>query len=201
MNNKGFMETEEIVKHLKAEYDNKLGRKLYARLTGFIKYLSSGYTNLTRFDKESFAMEELWKTVVDYDFEGKASFITLFRVYFTNRLKQESKSRHYHRRRANYKKELGSVNNLFYGERDLEEDVEIFDTIVDNLEDFKKMILTITIEQTDLSTVEKKYCKSIIQHEYRDVEAAELLELTPQAIHYMRRRIRIKLFEKISDFI
>jgi DNA-directed RNA polymerase specialized sigma24 family protein len=192
---------DKIVVELKKNYSARFSSLLYKKLIALIRYISVRYSNLTDNDKESFAMEELWRTVEDYDFDGRASFITLFKVYYTNRLNQESKSRRNQKRIANFEKELGSVNNLFYGERDLKEDVEIMDSCIENLDDFKKVVLRITIEQTELSDNEKEYCKHLVEFDYKDVEAAQVLNITPQAIHYMKKRIRSKLKEKIMDFI
>lgn len=164
---------------------------LYIALYRLTKKVASQFFNLTLEDKESFAVEELWKAVQDYSQE-KGELSNLYYTYYRNRLKAETNRLNYDKRKANYMLDAASACNIFYGE--VEEDAMQADMPLQQDDSTEVIVLQQAIQSAShLTDTEKQYCQLLLENEYKDIEAAEILGVTPATIHYMKKRLQDKI--------
>lgn len=154
---------------------------IYCRYFAYIKSTAGRYFNITDADKESYALEELHKSMLDYKITGGAKVQTLFITYYNNRLRAETQSMNLQKRAAN--------NNC----EDFEETAEIFNGYIDD--EINIIELSTALDQMEqLTENEKMYCKIVIQtDEIKDIDIAKQLGISSSAIFQLKKRLAKKL--------
>lgn len=155
--------------------------EIFCRYFPFIQTTSEKYFYLTEADKASFAIEELHKSILDYDSKKGAKIQTLFITYYNNRLRTETQALNLQKRKAN--------NNC----DSYEHAATLFEGYADK--EFAIIELQEALEQSGmLSDNELAYCKIIMSSDnIKDIDVARNLDISPSAVHQLKSRLRKKI--------
>lgn len=169
---------EDLVKAYQLENDPTILAKIFVSNYNLIIKESSKYFGLSNWDVSSFAVEELHKTLLAFDFTKQASFITYYCTCLRNRLRTETESLSYQKRKSN------TLCN------------EYDDKNVGAQEQYFAINLISVIEGDNrLTDREKKYCIYIINDTpYTKDKDFSLLEgISGAAVCYIKKSLQIKL--------
>lgn len=179
----GDSETAAICTEYQQSHDDVLLCYMYVQNFPVILNLAKKYFHLTDNDKESFAVEELRKAMLDFNPSKGSQLTTLFYTYYNRRLYAESSQLRYNKRRLNYDTTtLDSAQDVSnpiaenrYADIELEEALR---------------------HQAGLTDNEVKYCTFVIREEGHiptNTEAARAIGVTNAAITYIKRSLAKKL--------
>lgn len=178
----GEGDNNELVREYKRTKDPIYLAEIFCRYYPYIQKIASRYFNLTDADKASFAVEELHKSMNDFDEKMNTQIQTLFVAYYSNRLRAETQSMNLQKRKAN--------NNC-----DSFEQTAV--SILEGYRDDKLDIIEIqtALEQSGILTEnELEYCKIIIGSDnVRDSDVARELNISPSAVFQIKKRLSKKL--------
>lgn len=150
----------------------------------YIRQTADNYFNLTDEDKSSYVLEEIHKSLMDYDETRNAKIQTIMITYIKNRLRSETQQTNMQKRKANnqtssYENTAGIFEGKHSGGLD-------------------KVEMNTTIEQMKaLSENEKEYCKIVSSDDYTDSDVARIMNVTASAINQMKKRIKKKITENM----
>lgn len=177
----GKEDNSSLVKRYKDEQDPIYLAEIFCRYFPYIQTTSEKYFYLTEADKASFAIEELHRSMMDFNEDRGTKIQTLFITYYNNRLRTETQSLNLQKRKAN--------NNC----DSYENAATLFDGYVDG--ELAIVELQAALEQSGiLSENELAYCKIIIKSDnIKDSDVAKKLGISPSAIYQLKQRLRKKL--------
>lgn len=139
------------------------------------------YFYLTESDKASYAVEELHRSMIDFE-EGKGAKIqTFFSRYLNNRLRAETQALNMDKRKSNNASEsYEAIMEIASG---------YFESGYDDVE-FTNLLET----SFNLSENELKYCKIVMTNtlDVKDSDIARVMGITPAAVHYMKKSLAKK---------
>lgn len=182
----GEEETDRLVERYQQDADPLYLAVIFCRNFGYIKSQVDIYFNITLQDKASLAVEELHKAMLDFEQNKGAKFLTFYSRYLNNRLRSETQFTTRHRRKAN--------NNC----DDYEDAIKTHGQSYEDI-NIEKAEIIIALRQSDiLNERELKYCEIVITNgdKIRDIEISKELDITPSALHQMKKR----LANKLKDF-
>src|SRR5690625_498329 len=139
--------------------------EIFRRYFPYIQTTADNYFYLTDADKGSLAIEELHKSMIDYEVGKGAKIQTLFIKYYNNRLRVETQALNSQMRKAN--------NNC----DSYEHAAELFEGYADK--NIAIVELESALEQSGvLSENELEYCKIIMRSDnVKDVDVAKRLKV------------------------
>lgn len=190
--------TPEYVDTYKETQDSIILAKVFVKYFGHFKNITDRYFGLTEEDKASFVVEEIHKSLMNYDMT-KGSIYTLSDRYIVNRLRVETENTNLQKRKANYAESYEGL--IEEGCRDIEGDHE--EQLVFELVD--------VIEKSNLTNAEKEYCKVFLLDRTQELadpekdtvvngrlkvlntEIAELINVTPAGVGSIRNSLKKKL--------
>lgn len=173
----------ELALEYQADKDPVKFAYVFVTLYPLIRVTVERYFYLTDEDKESLAIEELHRSMLDFRSDGGAQLQTLFTRYLTRRMYSATKMANHQKRKANNGAECFGIvsESSTQSERGYGE-VEFAETLVTT---------------KGLTENELRYCRLIMSdsdHTHgKDSDAARVLGITPAAIHYIKKALARKL--------
>lgn len=171
---------------------------VYCTNIGLIFTQSEKYFGLNPEDVDSYALEELHKAMMHFKSDGGAKLTTLYSRFLNNRLRTETQSNSYDKRKSNTKADsyeqsiseddtTGRTNAR--GELKLSYEETSFTEI--------ELLLSLSGKQ-ELSANEYKYCEIIVKEvsdlsQISNTEIAERLEISSAAVHYIKKSLQKKI--------
>ena len=150
----------------------------------YIRQTADNYFNLTDEDKSSYILEEIHKSLMDYDASRNTKIQTIMMKYIKNRLRSETQQTNMQKRKAN--NQTASYDNtlgIFEGKHSGGLDRVEMDTTIEQMK--------------SLSENEKEYCKIVSSNDYTDSDVARVMNVTASAINQMKKRIKRKITENM----
>src|SRR5699024_7336603 len=150
----------------------------------YIRQTADNYINLTDEDKSSYILEEIHKSLMDYDASRNTKIQTIMMKYIKNRLRSETQQTNMQKRKAN--NQTASYDNtlgIFEGKHSGGLDRVEMDTTIEQMK--------------SLSENEKEYCKIVSSNDYTDSDVARVMNVTASAINQMKKRIKRKITENM----
>ena len=161
---------------------------------------SEKFFGLTEDDVQSFALEEMHKAMLHFSPTGGAKLQTLYVRFLTNRLRTETQSLNYDKRKSNSMTE--SMEEEF---NDMSEHTASSSSHMKKLKlgyeesTFKEIELLMSLaENEELSENEYKYCEIIVSEvshleQVTDSDIAKRLNISSAAVHYIKKSLQKKL--------
>lgn len=183
-------EGEKCLSILTTEYQNTgdpiIFSFVFCEYFGYIKRISDNYFYLTESDKASFALEELDKSMRNFDKSKGVKIQTLFSKYYKNRLRAETEMLNYQKR---------SLNNTADSYDAIMDDIGNEQTDHTSQNEFEKIEFLDYIRNAELTELEVKYCEIIIEDgdKVSSTDIAERLGISCSMITYIKKSLQNKV--------
>ena len=165
---------------------------------GLAVNISRNYFNLDADDVDAFALQEMHKTLTDFNTDKNTKVVTVFATYFRNRLRTETQALSYDVRKANTMADSIDVG-AEQDDKGNMVDKSPLTTMGADEQHYGEFDLLLSIRGNDSITEnEYKYCEIIMKEtsnvpEIRDSEMAKRLNISSAAVHYMKKSLAKKL--------
>lgn len=168
---------------------------VFCKNFGLTVTITQSYFGLTDEDLASFALEELHKAMLNFKSDGGAKLVTLYSKYLKNRLRVETQSLNYDKRKSN------NLTESFDGPVDEEENgASSYSNSMGYDEGrFNEIELMLSLaDKVELTENEYRYCEIIVEEvsdvaQIKDSEIASRLNISSAAVHYMKKSLQKKI--------
>lgn len=170
----------------------------YCKNIGLTSMVSSKFFGLTEDDISSFSLEEFHKALLHYRADGGAKLVTLYSRFLNNRLRTETQSLNYDKRKSNSNAD-SFEGSMLEGDAGDVRSTGMSTKLGYEETSFKEIELLMSLaEKDELSDNEYKYCEIIVREvsdvtQIRDTEIAKKLNISSAAVHYIKKSLQKKL--------
>lgn len=203
---RGTEDAEQIALDYQIDEDATKISYLYCKNIGLTLTVSDKFFGLTEDDISSYALEELHKAMLHYRPDGGAKLTTLYSRFLQNRLRTETQSLNYDKRKSNSNTESleGTITESDGGDvRSTGMDGKLgYEEPI-----FKEIELLMSLsKKEELSDNEYKYCEIIVSEisditQVRDSEIAKRLDISSAAVHYIKKSLQKKIAIKGNNYL
>ena len=177
--------------------------RIYCDLYKYTITVTRKYFNLTEEDKDSFALEELSKSIRDYDVTKGATIQTFYSTYLNRRLYMETSRMNNQKRIINTESKTDSYDSFTVDNNETGEKHTLSDSFnshkmneetADSI-DYSNIELIETLKQLDLSESEIACCRIITEnnHKLKNTEIGEIMDKTSAGVAWIKKTLKVKL--------
>lgn len=180
----GFKEISELSDYYKETNDQRCIAYVFIDQFGHLYNQTKKFNLLDEDDRVSISLVKIEEALQEYDPTKGAKLQTLVSTYVYRECFGENQKRGYDKRAINHNNEVCTSYELF-----TEQDIDWGEA------DYYECEYIDLINSLELTENEKMYCLvvGLNNHRLTDTEVANKLGVTPAAINYLKKRLRVKL--------